>query len=236
MEAELLDDDVSADEDCAGSATALLSVQKKSLGQKAYDRLLDMIITSEIPAGSVLQDRAISNLLNISRTPAREALFRLESEGFLARSPGRVLIVKEISVRDLIEILHIRRVLETESVTLATGRISPEILDSVAESIHALLAKSHPTVSEDWTVDDRFHGMVAHHSGNSALAKMIQDLRMKTRIFNINRVPERFILGNREHLAMIESLRRKDLDRARAQIQEHLDHVKESIVSKLCEI
>lgn len=207
-----------------------------SLSQMAYDRLLERLITREIPVGSVLFERRLADSLEISRTPVREALNRLESEGFVTRKPGRVMVVKEFSARELIETLHVRQILEVESVRLATGRVPAEELRSVAEAIEAILAAKAPSADEDWAIDCRFHDMIAAHSGNAILAKMIHDLRLKTHMFNMERVPERFEAGHREHLAIIAALDRQDRDAAQAGIHEHIENVKKSIIRKLSEI
>jgi len=216
--------------------TRALEPSEKSLSQMAYDRLLERLITHDIPVGSVLFERKLADSLEISRTPVREALNRLESEGFVTRKPGRVMVVKEFSVRELIETLHVRQVLEVESVGLATGRIPADELRATADAIRTLLASTAPSADEDWAVDSRFHTMIAGHSGNAILAKTIHDLRLKTHMFNMERVPERFEAGHREHLAIIDSLSREDREKARAGIHEHIENVKKSIIRKLSEI
>lgn len=214
-------------------ATDTADEREASLSQVAYNALLDRLIRRQIPVGSVLQERRLAETLDMSRTPVREALNRLESEGFVTRKPGRVLVVKEFSTRELIETLYVRQILETESVGLATGRIPAAELDAAEAAIHALLAKSEPSADEDWAVDSRLHRTIAERSGNAVLAKMIHDLRVKTHMFNMDRVPERFEIGHREHLAIIDALRRGDRDAARAGIQAHIENVKLSIIEKL---
>jgi len=214
----------------------LLDQIGRSLSQRAYNQLLDMLMKREIPVGTVLQERRLAEILQISRTPTREALYRLETEGFITRKPGRVLIVKEFSDRELIEILHVRKILEAESATLAAGRIPVSELNAIEAEIQELLAKDGPTASEDWDVDDRFHSMIALHSGNGALAKIIQDLRLKTHMFNLDRMPERFEAGHREHLEVIAALRENDKEKARAGIEQHIENVKRSIIQKLSQM
>lgn len=210
-----------------------LEEREESLSQMAYNDLLDRLIKREIPVGSVLQERRLAEALAISRTPVRDALNRLESEGFITRKSGGVLVVKEFSTRELIETLHVRQIMEMEGVRLATGRIPPGELDEAEAAIRALLAADEPSAEEDWEVDSRFHRMIAEKSGNAVLAKHIHDLRVKTHMFNMDRVPERFEIGHREHLAIIEALRRGDRDAARAGIQAHIENVKLSIIEKL---
>lgn len=205
----------------------------KSLGQKAYDTLLDKLVRREIPVGSVLQDRKIAEMLAISRTPVRDALNRLESEGFVTRLSGGGLVVKEFSTRELIETLHVRQILELESIRLATGRIPLAELEEIEGAIRQLLAADAPDSEDNWMIDSRFHGLIAHYSGNAVLAKHISDLRLKTHMFNLDWVPERYPAGNREHLAMIQALKRGDSEAARHAMQAHIENVKRSIIEKL---
>jgi len=209
---------------------------QRSLTQRAYDLLLDSLMKRRIPAGSVLQERRLAEMLQISRTPVREALNRLESEGFVTRKAGRVLVVTELSTRELIETLHVRQILEAESVALACGRIATEELDLMQAAVEHILGQPSPSAEDDWEVDSRFHQGIAQASGNSVLADLICNLRRKTYMFNLHRVPERFEVGHREHLDIIAALRRHDREAARSGIRAHIENVKQSIIRKLSDI
>ncbi|MFO1149908.1 MAG: GntR family transcriptional regulator [Alsobacter sp.] len=214
-------------------AFAPLDEPETRLSQIAYDHLLDRLIRREISVGSVLQERRLAETLAISRTPVRDALNRLESEGLITRGAGGVLVVREFSTRELIETLHVRQLLESESIWLATGRIAQAELDGLETAIRDLLAAPEPSAEDDWAVDSRFHGLIAERSGNAVLAKHINDLRLKTHMFNMDRVPERFEIGHREHLGIIDALRKGDREAARAGIRAHIENVKLSIIEKL---
>ena len=207
-----------------------------NLGETAYERLLDMLIKRELAVNTVLQERPLADFLKISRTPLRYALNRLENEGFLDRTPGRALVVKAFSTRELVETLHVRAVLESEAARLSVGRIPPEQLDAVEQDVRDIIASANPSAAEDWAVDSRFHNMISQNSGNSVIATMIETLRLKTYMFNLSRVPERFAVGHREHLAIIDALRRRDTLEAQRGIQAHIENVKNSIITKLSEI
>jgi DNA-binding GntR family transcriptional regulator len=166
----------------------------------------------------------------------REALNRLESEGFVTRKAGRLLVVTELSTRELIETLHVRQIVESESVALACGRLAASDLDGLEAAVRDILAHDNPSAEADWEVDTRFHQAIAQASGNSVLADLISNLRRKTHMFNLHRVPERFEVGHREHLAIIDALRRNDREAARAGIRTHIENVKQSIIQKLSDI
>ena len=126
--------------------------------------------------------------------------------------------------------------LETEAARLAIDRIPPEALNEIEAAIETLLACEKPDVADDWAVDSRLHQLIAHHSGNAVLAGMIETLRLKTHMFNLSRLPERFEAGHREHLTIIAALRRRDGEATRTGIKTHLDNVRNSIIAKLSAI
>lgn len=218
------------------AADAILQAPEKSLSQQIYDRLLTMLIQRELPAGTVLQERKLAEALDVSRTPAREALNRLETEGFISRQPGNSMIVREFSVRELTEVLHLRGLLEAEAVSLAIGRIPAEELDAIEAGVRRMLEAEKPDPLEDWKVDTHLHGAIAEAAGNALLAKMALELRLKTRMFNLTHMPERFRVGHGEHLKIIEAIRAGDRDAAKTAVRDHIDGVKGSIIRKLSEV
>ncbi|GAA3578601.1 MAG: GntR family transcriptional regulator [Gibbsiella quercinecans] len=206
---------------------------ERNLSRKAYDIILQMIINRELPVNTVLQERRLAEMMDISRTPVRNALNRLENEGFIVRNGGRTPVVKEFSIQELIETLHVRRTLEGEAARLAAGRIPGDELDAIARQIKRLLSQDRPDPKEDWAVDTRLHDAIAHYSGNRLLKGYIQTLRLKTSMFNLRQVPERFVIGHNEHLAIIEALRNGQAEQARDLLITHIDNVRESIIKRL---
>ncbi|NMP27368.1 GntR family transcriptional regulator [Rahnella sp. SAP-1] len=218
------------------STSDLIGEREQNLSSKAYEVLLKMLINRELPVNTVLQERRLAELLNISRTPVRDALNRLENEGFIIRTGGRTPVVKEFSIRELIETLHVRRTLESEAASLAAGRVPTAELDAIEAGIRKLLADDSPSPQEDWEVDSRLHSAVAQYSGNLLLMQYIESLRLKTRMFNMRQVPERFLSGHQEHLEIIAALRNGDGEGARAAVAKHIDNVRESIVRRLSQL
>ncbi|MDG4889790.1 GntR family transcriptional regulator [Mesorhizobium sp. WSM4887] len=217
-------------------AKAIRQAPDKNLSQQIYDRLLTMMIQRELPTGTVLQERKLADALNVSRTPAREALNRLETEGYISRRPGNSLIVREITVRELVEILHVRSILESEAIALAIGRVPSEELDSLEAGVRKVLEAAKPDPDDDWEIDSRLHETIAQAGSNLLLAKMLRELRLKTRMFNMIRVPERFRVGHMEHLEIIAALKSGDKDRAKAAARNHIEGVKGAIIRKLSEV
>ena len=205
----------------------------KSLSDQAYERLLDMILSGELASGTILQERRLAEALNISRTPTREALGRLESEGLVTRQFGRLLTVRELTVHEFIEILNVRKLLEVEAAGLAAGNVAKERASEVRAAILRLMNAETPTVAQHWAVDDMVHGLVAEASDNHMLVALIQDLRRRTHMFDMRRIPTRFRASCEEHLALVDAVEKGDVATARKIVGTHIENVKLSIIDKL---
>lgn len=215
------------------SGQAANSGGMRSLSERAYEQLLDKMLGGELRAGTLLNERILAEALQISRTPVREALTRLESEGLVTRHAGRLLIVREISVQEIMAVFHVRSILESEGIVLATGRIPGGELKDLRSRFKALLTGATPDEANHWGLDDQLHGMIADASGNPVLAETVRNLRLRTRMFNLTRMPERFVPGCREHLAIIDALERQDEKAARHAMSTHLENTRRSILNKL---
>lgn len=94
----------------------------RSLPEKVYDYLREGIIEGELPPGTRLLEREISERLGVSRIPIREALPQLEAEGFIQTMPRRGSIVTQLSLRDVTELFDVRTSLEPLAARLAAQR------------------------------------------------------------------------------------------------------------------
>jgi DNA-binding GntR family transcriptional regulator len=221
------------EKDVRSPAASIDEGDGRNLSERAYDALLDRMLSGELPAGTLLQERPLAEALQISRTPVREALAKLESEGLVTRHVGRLLIVREIPVQELMQILHVRSILEVEAVALAAGRMSAATIEMLRATFEAQMKGPLPDAGNHWAADDLLHGTICEASGNAVLEETVRGLRRRTRMFNLKRMPERFIPGCREHLAIIDALARGDDKLARRSMAIHLENTKQSILNKI---
>jgi len=202
----------------------------KSLGDQAYERLLDMMLAGNLPAGTVLQERRLAEALKISRTPVREALGRLEFEGLVTRRFNRLPTIRQLTIEEFVDILNVRKILEVEAGTLAVGHVDPERAREVLDGVRELQESEHRTVARQWEINEMVHGLICETSGNHLLADMARELRRRTHMFDMRRIPSRFDESQREHIEIVEAVA---VERARAVIAMHIDNVKRSIVETL---
>ena len=215
------------------SVTVPTASTNESLSGRAYDRLLDMILSGTLKAGTLLQEQVLADELQISRTPVREALVKLEAENLVKRHVGRLLVVREMPVREFMEILRVRLVLETEAITHACKRVSDAELAEHRSVLETLLSRRKPDADRQAREDDALHGMFVDACDNAVLADLVRGLRRRTRIFNLKSLPERYVPGCKEHLDIVAALERRDEDKARRMLAVHLENVRQSILKRL---
>src|SRR5260370_18130842 len=151
-----------------------------------------MILHKAFRSGGPVAEGRLAEELNISRTPMREALLRLEGEGLLARAGTRSYSVRFVSAQEYFQEMKVRELLEAEAIGLAIGKIDKKQIQQLIKKIKAL--RSGQQEQEHWQVDDQVHTMMARASGNDVLARLIEVVRTNSRLFELstpfNRIEE----------------------------------------------
>ncbi|MFC3613420.1 GntR family transcriptional regulator [Lutimaribacter marinistellae] len=206
----------------------------KNLTEHTVQKLRDMILSGELAAGTHLQERAFAERLGVSRTPVREAISRLITEGLVTRQTRGAPTVSRISVSEVVEILHVRRLLECEAARQAANVHSPaeDWLRFKAKTLE-FLENERPDRVEHADFDFDFHMHIAKTAGSKLLSEMIKGLKMKTRIFDQGEIPSRFEPGAREHLAIIDAILARDPDAAEQAMRRHIENAREAILSHI---
>lgn len=194
--------------------------------KKVYDYLFDGIVSNRLLPGSAISELEISKQLQTSRSPVREAMMVLESEGMVRRYPGRGCFVTEITVQDINEIFSLRILLETEALRRSFDLIAPQELESLERELTALT----PEDSEDtyYETDRHLHEMIVNNCGNVRLMLILRTLNGQIEQFRrvASRQPQRLRASRQEHLDIVAALRERDLERACQLLAEHIGNVK----------
>lgn len=205
-----------------------------TLGATAYRRLREMILDGTLASGTRLQEKTFADRLGVSRTPVREAIGQLVSEGLVTRSDGGAPTVSRLSLTDLLEILHVRRLLECETARQAAqSNASTENLLEIRKIIAGFLSGPRPDTERHVALDDRLHVTLARMAGSRLLTNMISGLKTKTRTFDQGFIPERFEPGCQEHFAIIDAVVANDAAAAEDSMRLHLTNVRESIIGHI---
>jgi DNA-binding GntR family transcriptional regulator len=137
----------------------------------AYAAIKSWIQTAELPPGALVDEAVAARRLSMSRTPVREALLRLQAEGYLEIARGKGIRVLPLSAGDMRDIYQVISGLETVAVSLlAERRPRPEELASLAEAVAAMRQALATGEVESWgEADERFHRELMRLSGNPRL-------------------------------------------------------------------
>ncbi len=205
----------------------------EKLGDLAYQTLHRMILEKTLRSGGAVVEGRLVEELQISRTPLREALLRLEGEGLLVRSGARSYSVRFVSAQEYFQIMKVRELLETEAIALSINKIDHQLVDSLIEKVTALSAGQQE--QEHWQADDQVHTLFARHCGNPVLAAMIDQARTQSRLFELitpfNRIEE----DRQEHLAILNAWKSGDAQAARQAFSQHLRNLSAFVLKRLSE-
>jgi DNA-binding GntR family transcriptional regulator len=219
----------------------MLNVPDQRLALQAYERILDLILSGEARPGDLLNERRLAEMFEMSRTPVRDALLMLESEGLLVRQGRRGLHIKHMRVEDFMDALQIRLLLEPALAQLAAGNVPAKQLDELEADFEAVLVNAGPSgvlVDREQTrfIDDRLHGPISDAAGNPQLSSIIRTLRRQTQIFDLKSLPERVNDTCREHIEIIAALRAGQGEQAAKAMTRHLEQVRASIIARLARL
>jgi len=193
-------------------------------GEKAYHLIKEKIITLELAPSSVINERALMEELELGRTPIRDALQRLDTEGLVNIIPRRGMFVVDISITDLQGIFEVRIVLAGFCARLAARRITE---DQIAQ-MEAVLQDLEQVQSGDskalMAIDRRFQKLLYQAADNEFLAEALDRLYdLSLRIWYLV-LPRLGDVGDaiEQHWKLHEALKARDEERAEASIQQHI--------------
>ncbi len=190
-----------------------------SLAEQAYRAIREGIATGLFGAGERVTERGLATRLNVSATPVREALRRLEQEGLIERVSARQLRVVDHSSDTLRELLLTAVALRAMEARFATGKITEAALDRMAALVDALASGEGMDISDQLRIAREFDIQIERAADNPTLRSMILSLsiigqeRRARSLETLRMHPEmgmRRVQGHREILA---ALRGRDPDR-----------------------
>lgn len=206
----------------------------QTLGTSTYERMKAMILDGTLEPGAPLREKSFADRLGVSRTPVREAISQLISEGFAARTPSGTPVVNSISLTDIMEILHVRSLLECEAARKAAlNKVDPDDLLELRARIIAFLDGPRPDSEAHYALDAQLHLAIARRAGSRLLTELIEGLKVKTRMYDQGSIPDRFVPGCHEHLAIIDAITGGEAENAAEAMKLHLKKVRESIISHI---
>lgn len=206
----------------SGSLSTGLVKSSRHLSVHVYDSLFRMIRERELRGGDTIVESHVAEKLGVSRTPLREAMQRLESHGLLQKGANRSYQVRQVELKEYLQSLKVREVLEAEAVTLAIDRIKPEQILVARDATRELESTNPYDKLAHWRADDLVHHLFIKNCGNEVMVRLTLSLRITTQLFEIERLSDRLGPDSREHELILDAIENKDTRAARKYVANHI--------------
>lgn len=198
---------------------------ERGRNQQAYEEIRRRILEGELLPSSPLSEHQLAVALQLSRTPVREAIKRLEKEGLVRSIPSRGTFIAELSAQDILEIYQVRERLEGLAARIAAEQMSAEevqALEQEAALIESLAAEGR--FGEIFQSDIRFHKLIIAATQNrrlGAILAMLDDQMHRVRAL-LPQSAEWLEETVHDHRAIVEQIKARDGSRAEQAMVQHL--------------
>ncbi len=203
-----------------------------------FETLRKAIVSGDIKPGERLMEVSLADQMGVSRTPVREAIRRLEAEGLVTMIPRKGTHVSELSVKDIMDVLEVRTVLDKLATDLAAKRMQPAQLKSL-ESVHKQYISCVEKENMEGAVkkDVEFHDIIYSASGNPRLVAVAGSLREHIYRFRVIYMSGSLIAENvlNEHEEILTALKEAQNNIASNLAEKHIRNQMETIIKTVTE-
>lgn len=205
----------------------------KSLPESLYMNIREDILSKKLLNGSRLTEQSICERYNVSRTPVREALSRLESEGLIRLEKNKGAVILSLSEADVDDLLKLKEQTELIAIERAITSIEKSDLDDLDELFEFMeFYTSKNDISRMININSAFHKMIYHSTHNRFLERQLNQYQL----YIDELCPENYYANNylrdvlTEHRAIYDAIKEKDVHRGLEAIRVHLDNTKKRMV------
>jgi DNA-binding GntR family transcriptional regulator len=215
---------------------AIAPIHRRPLHAEAVDRLRDLITQGKLAPGARLNERLLCERLGVSRTPLREAIKLLATEGLVDLLPNRGAVVSRIDPQALAETLEVMGALEGLAGELACRRASAARLAEI-RVLHEKMVARHARgdLASYFRYNQAIHLELVAAAGNVKLASTYRQLNANVQRarYMANLSSERWKQAVAEHEEILAALEARDAERLRGLLQDHLAHKLKSVLAAL---
>lgn len=213
---------------CAGrkAKPTLNPIDVRILHQDVAGKIREMIRTGVLVRGQKIVEAEICKQLGVSRTPLREALRVLESEGLVELIPHKGVQIRQPSMSEIEEMFYVMGLLEGTCARLAVEKMTAAGFRKI-ERLHQKLEAHYAEGDREKyiAVNNVFHALIQELAGNRVLDDIVTRLRGKAALYRHRQIyePGRFDESMQEHREILEAMRRRDPDASETRMKRHLD-------------
>ncbi|MCS7461738.1 GntR family transcriptional regulator [Paenibacillus doosanensis] len=198
----------------------------------AYQVIKEHILDERFAPGRFLSERELIELLEMSKTPIKSALVRLETEGFVTVFSKQGVIINDLTVNRIMDIYNLRIALETYICAEITDKLTEEQCRLVEENLRKTEEKVNELDGKGFAqLDHEFHRLLCEFSGNQEIYRVLlnyQDHLLRITLRHLKRDPHRMRQFWQEHVEIYELLKNGDL-RSVDKMRDHLQQSKQKL-------
>ena len=201
-----------------------------------FQKLREAIVTGQLKPGERLMEIKLANMMGVSRTPVREAIRKLQTEGLVIMNARRGAVVAPINARNMREYLEIRKALESLAGELASAKADDEAIDRLRfinnVMRQAVVNNDISTITEQ---DVEFHEKITEIADNTHLRAMLDQIKehlYRYRLEFIKELDDRSVLVE-EHDRIIAAIAEGDAKGAGREIEKHIEHQEIYVLNSL---
>lgn len=214
----------------------IITIPRTTLHAHVASRLRELLVEGHIAPGAKLNERELSERLSVSRTPLREAIKMLASEGLVELLPNRGAVAVSLSEQDVRDTFEVMAGLEGLSGELAAQRITPEQLAEV-QALHfeMLAAHTRRDLSSYYRLNAQIHRAINTAAANPVLSSTYNQVnaRLQALRFRSNQDEAKWKRAVKEHEQMMQALTVRDGPALRQILVQHLQHKCEVVMEQL---
>jgi DNA-binding GntR family transcriptional regulator len=195
----------------------------KPLREIVFESMRDAIISGVLKPGERLMEIQMADEMGVSRTPVREAIRKLELEGFVIMVPRKGAYVAGVSFKDVADVFEIRAALESLAAGLAAQRVTEEEIDQMERLVYWAEGEEL-SLAKIVELDTNFHALVYKASRNNRLIQILENLWEQIQRFRSTSlaVPGRGKEAIQEHRSIIEAIAAHNVEEAQELAAAHI--------------
>jgi len=195
----------------------------------AYNSIKQYILEGRLDQETRLTETLLSDQLGISRSPIREALNSLATEGLITIEPRRGASLRRFSVKETSDLYELRKLLEVYAVQ--TAEITPKLLANLDKSIERSQGLLDTNKKLEYIEEDmRFHGAIATATGNQPLASVLENIQNQIWLCRCKTYSLSSSLAPQAHRSIVNALKQGDRKEAKKAMAGHIDYVRQQLI------
>lgn len=205
----------------------------KPLSELVFDSLREAILLGHLKPGERLMEVQLAEEMGVSRTPVREAIRRLELDGFVVMVPRKGAYVAGITLKDIVDVFEVRAALEGMAAGLAAERITDDEMEQLERAL--LQYNTGENINAVVQGDTELHSLIYQASRNQRLVQIIKHLQEQIQRFRMTSLsqPGRSKFALDEHKKIVEAISDRNVELAQTLAREHIENAEQSLLNAI---